>query len=89
MAAVIVSSGRKLSSVHIFSRYVGVGPKWVIRRYRLHEAAARVAEGGRVDWPALALDLGYVDQAHFIKDFKAIVGRAPAAYAKDMGVGQR
>ena len=41
----------------IFSRYVGVGPKWVIRRYRLHEAAARVADGGRVDWPALALSL--------------------------------
>jgi len=70
----------------LFSRYVGVGPKWVIRRYRLHEAAERVATCDVVDWPALALDLGYFDQAHFIKDFKAIVGKAPADYAKAIGV---
>jgi len=70
----------------LFSRYVGVGPKWVIRRYRLHEAAERVAASDVVDWPALALNLGYFDQAHFIKDFKAIVGKAPADYAKAIRV---
>jgi len=70
----------------LFGRYVGVGPKWVIRRYRLHEAAERVATGGVVDWAALAVDLGYVDQAHFIKDFKALVGKPPADYAKTIGV---
>lgn len=69
----------------LFSRYVGVGPKWVIRRYRLHEAAERLAEGEVVNWPEMALDLGYFDQAHFIKDFKAIVGMAPAEYAKSIG----
>ncbi len=69
----------------IFNRYVGVGPKWVIRRYRLHEAAERVAASDVVDWPALALDLGYFDQAHFIKDFKTIIGRSPADYAKAIG----
>ncbi len=66
----------------IFSQYVGVSPKWVIKRYRLLEAAEQLAGGDVTDWPALALDLGYFDQAHFIKDFKAIVGRAPADYAK-------
>jgi AraC-like DNA-binding protein len=71
----------------LFSQYVGVSPKWVIKRYRLHEAAERLADGDVVDWPKLALDLGYCDQAHFIKDFKAIVGRSPAEYAKDIGVG--
>ncbi len=70
----------------LFSRYVGVGPKWVIKRYRLHEAAEHVAAGDVVDWPALALDLGYFDQAHFIKDFKAIIGRPPADYARAIGV---
>ncbi|MDQ6906620.1 MAG: helix-turn-helix domain-containing protein [Chloroflexota bacterium] len=69
----------------IFSQYVGVSPKWVIKRYRLHEAAELLADGEAVDWPQLALDLGYFDQAHFIKDFKGIVGRAPADYAKNSG----
>ena len=69
----------------IFKRYVGVSPKWVIRRYRLHEAAERLANGEAVDWPNMALDLGYFDQAHFIRDFKAIVGTSPAAYAKSIG----
>jgi len=65
----------------LFGRYVGVSPKWVIQRYRLHEALARVDLGEVVDWAALALDLGYFDQAHFINDFKALVGRAPAEYS--------
>jgi AraC-like DNA-binding protein len=66
----------------LFNQYVGVSPKWVIRRCRLHEAAHLLAEGGEVDWARLAVDLGYFDQAHFIKDFKKMVGVAPAAYAK-------
>lgn len=67
----------------LFQQYVGVSPKWVIKRYRLHEAAERLAGGKEVDWTRLALDLEYFDQAHFIKDFKAIVGKTPAEYAKD------
>jgi AraC-like DNA-binding protein len=67
----------------LFSQYVGVSPKWVIKRYRLHEAAEQLASGEVTDWPKLALDLGYFDQAHFIKEFKAIVGKSPAEYARD------
>jgi AraC-like DNA-binding protein len=66
----------------LFSEYVGVGPKWVIARYRLHEAIDRIADGQRVDWSTLALDLGYFDQAHFIRDFRRLVGRTPADYAQ-------
>ena len=64
----------------LFSRYVGVSPKWVINRHRLHEVVDRLREGETVDWTRLALDLGYFDQAHFIKDFKAIIGRTPGEY---------
>lgn len=66
----------------LFHEYVGVSPKWIIQRYRLHEAAQRLAEGGDVVMADLALDLGYSDQAHFVRDFKAVVGRPPAAYAR-------
>ncbi len=65
----------------LFRTYVGVPPKWVIRRFRVHEAAERIKSGAPSDWSALACELGYFDQAHFIRDFKAQVGRTPADYA--------
>jgi len=34
----------------LFRRHVGVGPKWVLRRYRLQEAAEQLAAGERSDW---------------------------------------
>ena len=69
----------------IFHAYVGVSPKWVIRRYRLHEATEKMA-AEVLDWPRLALDLGYFDQAHFIKDFRAIVGQSPTEYARKVSL---
>ncbi len=74
----------KRSLQRLFSEYVGVGPKWVIGRYRLHEAIDRIADGERVDWATLALDLGYFDQAHFIRDFRRLVGRTPTDYAQSV-----
>lgn len=65
----------------LFAEYVGIGPKWVIRRYRLHEVTERLAAGGRVDWAALAADLGYADQAHLVRDFKQMFGEPPTRYA--------
>ena len=65
-----------------FRKYVGVTPKWVIQRYRLHEAAEQLATGGQVDLTDLALRLGYFDQAHFARDFKKVVGRSPGEYAR-------
>jgi AraC-like DNA-binding protein len=66
----------------LFAEYVGIGPKWVIRRYRLHEVTARMATDGVIDWAALAADLGYADQGHFIRDFKGIFGEPPTWYAQ-------
>jgi AraC-like DNA-binding protein len=69
-----------------FERYIGVGPKWILRRARVHEAAERVASGAPIAWAALALELGYHDQAHLIHDFKAQIGFTPAAYARRCAV---
>jgi AraC-like DNA-binding protein len=66
----------------LFSSYVGVGPKWVINRYRLHEAVERLHEGANISFTELAIELGYFDQAHFIRDFRKLVGCTPAAYAR-------
>jgi len=76
---------QKRTLQRLFSQYVGVSPKWVIKRYRLHEVAERLAQGEVLDGAEIALELGYFDQAHFIKDFKAVVGRTPAQYAKKRG----
>ncbi len=60
----------------LFRRYVGVNPKWVVRRFRLHAALERAGDGAEA-----AVDLGYFDQAHLINEFRAGVGRPPGAYA--------
>lgn len=65
----------------LFAGYVGVGPKWVILRYRIHEALERAETERAVDWAGLAADLGYADQAHLVRDFTATVGVSPKAYA--------
>ncbi len=64
-----------------FDRYVGVSPKWVLQRYRLHEANERLLADGALDLAGLALELGYADQSHFVRDFKAMVGVTPGSYA--------
>lgn len=66
----------------LFAEYVGVGPKWVIRRYRLHEVTERMASGIAVDWAGLAAELGYADQAHLVRDFTSMVGETPTRYAE-------
>jgi len=68
----------------LFQKYVGIGPKWVIKRYRLHEAIARIQDSAPVDWVGLALELGYFDQAHFTRDFRALVGLSPTDYARSI-----
>lgn len=65
----------------LFRRYVGVGPKWVLQRARLHDAVDRIDSGRYDDLATLALELGWFDQAHFTRDFTALVGQSPAAYA--------
>ncbi|MGW7409294.1 DUF6597 domain-containing transcriptional factor [Streptomyces sp. NPDC054833] len=65
----------------LFAAYVGVGPKWVILRYRIHEALEHAETDHTVAWATLAADLGYADQAHLIRDFTATVGVPPTAYA--------
>lgn len=65
----------------LFAAYVGVGPKWVVLRYRIHEALERAGAGRELDWAGLAAELGYSDQAHLVRDFTATVGVPPTAYA--------
>ena len=57
-----------------FADYVGVGPKTLSRVMRLREAI-RAARAARINWAAVAPDLGYSDQSHLV----ASSGRSPAS----------
>jgi AraC-like DNA-binding protein len=80
LARLFDTSVRQLQ--RLFAEYVGIGPKWVIRRYRLHEVTERLAAGVTIDWAALAAELGYADQAHFVRDFNEMFGESPTWYAE-------
>jgi AraC-like DNA-binding protein len=81
---VVADSGlSKRSLYRLFNQYVGVGPKQVVKCFRLQEAVHRLASGP-VDWAQLAIDVGYFDQSHFINDFKAIIGRTPTKYVTEL-----
>lgn len=67
----------------LFRRYVGAAPKWVLRRYRLQDGADLLAHGRSADLAALALELGYFDQAHFCREFTAEIGMPPLEYARN------
>jgi AraC-like DNA-binding protein len=81
---VVADSGVSKRTLHrLFNQYVGVGPKQVIKCFRLQEAIHRLANGP-VDWTQLAIDVGYFDQAHFINNFKAVLGRTPTEYVTEL-----
>ncbi len=68
----------------LFGDCVGASPKRVILGQRLLEAADRATTGAQIDWVDLALDLGFADQAHLIREFKKLVGRTPADYVRGL-----
>jgi AraC-like DNA-binding protein len=67
----------------LFGEYVGIGPKWVIARCRILDAAAVAHRGDPVDWAALAVELGFADQAHLTRAFTAVVGTPPETYRRE------
>jgi AraC-like DNA-binding protein len=75
-------NARKLQ--RLFAEHVGLGPKWVINRCRIHEAADVAIGGAPVDWTELAAELGYSDQSHLIRDFTATVGISPNQYSRQV-----
>ena len=71
----------------LFLSEAGVSPTWVLRRYRLLDAAEAVRSGRRVPWADIAADLGYADQAHLSRDFRAATGQTPSEYARSQEAG--
>ncbi|WP_212721682.1 helix-turn-helix domain-containing protein [Nocardioides dongxiaopingii] len=66
----------------LFARYVGVGPKWVLARYRMHDVVTVLDSGYDGSMADLAAAHGWYDQAHFARDFTALVGVPPSSYRR-------
>jgi AraC-like DNA-binding protein len=64
----------------LFREYVGLGLKWLLQRHRLLAAAAEIRSTDNPDWAAIAYDLGYSSQQHFITDFRKVLGATPVQY---------
>ena len=67
--------------IQLFEAEVGFTPKLYSRLQRFTRTVDRVARvETEVDWPDLALELGYYDQAHFNHEFSEFSGLTPRQY---------
>lgn len=68
-----------------FRQLTGLNPKHYARICRVGHAVHRKELEPDASWTELALEAGYSDQSHFIRDFKALTGTVPSEFLR----GQR
>lgn len=69
----------------LLRRHVGVGPKWLLRRQRMHDAIDALDGATAEPLADLAVRLGWYDQSQFARDFTALVGVPPGTYRDRSG----
>jgi AraC-like DNA-binding protein len=69
----------------VFRERVGLAPKLLARVVRFQHMLAELArrEGRPGGMAGLALECGYYDQAHFVRDFKQFAGVSPTAFVSE------
>ena len=67
-----------------FDQQTRVAPKTLARTIRFEAVRERLMHEPDANLTDLAYELGYADQAHFIKDFKALTGKTPGEFAASM-----
>jgi AraC-like DNA-binding protein len=96
LAEVVVNSGGVRSVDHLaqdagiscrqlerrFLQGVGLGPKLLSRILRFQQVF-RAFERADNSWAAVALECGYYDQAHLIRDFNQFAGQSPKVLFAD------
>lgn len=66
--------------IRLFHNYVGLTPKLFLRVQRFQWFLDQISPGSNMDWARVALDAGYFDQSHMIRDFRAFTGVSPLKY---------
>jgi AraC-like DNA-binding protein len=84
VAEAVSLSRRRL--IEIFEREVGVTPKLFARLERFHRVKQRIASlGSPPSWATFAVECGYFDQSHMLRDFVEFSSMTPAGYLQRAG----
>jgi AraC family transcriptional regulator len=65
----------------MFRKTLGVTPHRFVLRQRIQKSLQLIREG-KLSLSQVAVEVGFYDQAHFTRAFRAIVGTTPAEYAR-------
>ena len=66
--------------IQVFKAEVGIRPKLFSRIQRFQQTRTFIQHNPSINWADLAVDLGYFDQSHFIREFLEFSGLTPADY---------
>jgi AraC-like DNA-binding protein len=66
--------------IQVFKAEVGLTPKLFSRIQRFQQTRTLIQQNPSPDWAALALDLGYFDQSHLIREFLEFSALSPTEY---------
>jgi len=65
-----------------FRDHIGAPPRRLGRILRFQRAIKHLGPGNRARWAALAIDCGYFDQSHMIREFREFAGCTPEEYVR-------
>ncbi len=77
------------SRKHLVDRFrseFGLGPKTLARMMRFHTACRLARIGTSTGWAGIAADSGFSDQAHLVREFTALAGEPPTAWARRLAL---
>ncbi len=80
LAAAVQLSPRQLQ--RRFGAAVGLTLKQFARVRRLRESLLHLVEAAELSWSSVAVELGFADQPHLIREFKALAGLSPLAVSE-------
>jgi AraC-like DNA-binding protein len=66
-----------------FTERIGVGPKIYGRLVRYHRAYLFKAAHPAIAWPRVAIECGYTDYQHLVRDFRRFTDATPNAWLKE------
>ena len=66
--------------IQVFKSEVGMKPKLFSRIQRFQQTRTFIQHNPSINWADLAVDLGYFDQSHFIREFLEFSGLSPTDY---------